>query len=56
MSGVDPLLDVRGLCVECDDPLGKIIPVADLSFALAPGDIVGLVGGIIVMVQVGNHG
>jgi oligopeptide/dipeptide ABC transporter ATP-binding protein len=39
-----PLLEVRGLCVECDDPLGKIIPVEDLSFALAPGDIVGLVG------------
>ena len=44
MSGVDPLLEVRGLCVECDDPLGKIVPVEDLTFALAPGDIVGLVG------------
>lgn len=44
MSGVEPLLEVRGLCVECDDPLGKIVPVEDLTFALAPGDIVGLVG------------
>jgi len=44
VSGAEPLLDVRGLCVECDDPLGKIIPVEDLSFALAAGDIVGLVG------------
>ena len=44
MSGVGPLLDVQGLCVECDDPLGKIVPVEDLTFALAPGDIVGLVG------------
>jgi len=41
---VGPLLEVRGLCVECDDPLGKIVPVEDLTFALAPGDIVGLVG------------
>jgi oligopeptide/dipeptide ABC transporter ATP-binding protein len=44
VSGVEPLLEVRGLCVECDDPLGKIVPVEDLTFALAPGDIVGLVG------------
>jgi oligopeptide/dipeptide ABC transporter ATP-binding protein len=40
----ESLFEVRGLCVECDDPLGKIVPLEDLSFALAPGDIVGLVG------------
>jgi oligopeptide/dipeptide ABC transporter ATP-binding protein len=44
VTGPEPLLEVRSLCIECDDPLGKIIPLDDLSFELEPGDIVGLVG------------
>lgn len=41
---MEPVLELRSLCIECDDPLGKIIPIEDVSLSLAPGEIVGVVG------------
>ena len=38
------LLDVRGLTVELPAPAGWVRPVNDISFALAPGESLGLVG------------
>ena len=39
-----PLLDVRGLTVELPTPGGWVKPVNDVSFGLAPGESLGLVG------------
>src|SRR3984957_10444091 len=39
-----PLIELRGLTVELPTPAGWIRPVDDVSFALEPGESVGLVG------------
>jgi oligopeptide/dipeptide ABC transporter ATP-binding protein len=39
-----PLLEVRGLSVGYAAPEGLVVPVEDLSFAIAPREVVGLVG------------
>jgi oligopeptide/dipeptide ABC transporter ATP-binding protein len=41
---VDPVLSVEGLRVEFDLPTGQLIAVKGASLAVAPGEIVGLVG------------
>ena len=42
--GVEPLLEVSGLTVAFPGPRGWIRPVQDVSFTIAPGEIVGVVG------------
>ena len=39
-----PLIDLRGLTVEIPTPAGWIRPVDDVSFALGPGESLGIVG------------
>ena len=39
-----PLLEVRGLCVEFATRGGTLTAVADVSFAIAPGEVLGVVG------------
>ena len=39
-----PLLDVRGLCVEFPTRRGTLTAVHDVSFAIAPGEVLGIVG------------
>ncbi|MFB7894174.1 dipeptide/oligopeptide/nickel ABC transporter permease/ATP-binding protein [Microbacterium sp. NPDC056044] len=41
---VEPLLEVSGLTVAFPGPQGWIRPVQDVSFSIAPGEIVGVVG------------
>ena len=43
-EAVETLLDLHGLTVELPTPEGWVRPVHDVSFALAPGDSLGLVG------------
>src|SRR5579872_7474666 len=39
-----PLIELRGLTVEIPTPAGWIRPVDDVSFALDPGESLGIVG------------
>src|SRR5579862_2873269 len=39
-----PLIELRGLTVEIPTPAGWIRPVDDVSFALEPGESLGIVG------------
>src|SRR5712691_1173331 len=39
-----PLIELRGLIVEIPTPAGWIRPVDDVSFALEPGESLGIVG------------
>lgn len=41
---VTPLLEVDGLTVRIDAPAGPLYPVRDVSFRLAPGETLGIVG------------
>src|SRR4029453_14119052 len=41
----DPLLDVRHLRVEFPTRRGTLVALDDISFAIAPGEILGVVGG-----------
>ena len=43
-SAAEPLLVVRGLCVDMNTPQGRIRIVDDLSLTVAPGETLGLVG------------
>ncbi len=40
----EPLLDVRGLCVEYHTPRGSVRAVDNVSFSIAPGEVFGLAG------------
>ena len=44
MTGADPILEVSGLDVRFDSPQGIVHAVRDVSFSVAPGEIVALVG------------
>lgn len=41
---MENVLELHGIRIEADDPLGKIIPVDDFSLSLGLGEIVGVVG------------
>src|SRR6187455_3210026 len=40
----DPLLDVRHLRVEFPTRRGTLVAVSDISFSIAPGEVLGVVG------------
>jgi peptide/nickel transport system ATP-binding protein len=44
MSTTPPLLDVRGLRVEFATRRGRLLALDDVSFAIAPGEVLGVVG------------
>ena len=44
MTGADPILEVRDLDVQFESPQGIVHAVRDVSFSVAPGEIVALVG------------
>ena len=44
MTGSDPILEVRDLDVQFESPQGNVHAVRDVSFSVAPGEIVALVG------------
>ena len=39
-----PVLEVEGLCVEFPTRRGRLVAVREVSFAIAPGEVLGLVG------------
>ena len=44
LTAVAPLLDVRALRVEFPTRRGTLVAVRDVSFAIAPGEVLGVVG------------